>query len=63
MLLATGLIGWSRFTPLSHSTAMAPRKRTTNAKNKKNAKMPKLEAFLLDFDDEGKSINFTNDKG
>ncbi|XP_062846519.1 borealin [Trichomycterus rosablanca] len=31
---------------------MAPRKRTTNAKTKKNPKMPKLEAFLLDFDDE-----------
>lgn len=36
---------------------MAPRKRTTNAKNKKNIKMPKLEAFLLDFDDEGKWTN------
>ncbi len=33
---------------------MAPRKRTQNAKNKKNPKTPKLEAFLLDFDDEGK---------
>ncbi|MCJ8746392.1 hypothetical protein PDJAM_G00141320 [Pangasius djambal] len=35
---------------------MAPRKRTTNAKNKKNPKMPKLEAFLLDFDDEVNTI-------
>ncbi|TSK31322.1 Borealin [Bagarius yarrelli] len=35
---------------------MAPRKRTTNAKNKKNSKMPKLEAFLLDFDDEVNTI-------
>lgn len=35
---------------------MAPRKKTTNAKSKKNPKMPKLEAFLLDFDDEGKLI-------
>ncbi len=33
---------------------MAPRKRTQNAKNKKNPKTQKLEAFLLDFDDEGK---------
>jgi len=32
---------------------MAPRKRTQNAKTKKNPKTPKLEAFLLDFDDEG----------
>ncbi|XP_026877986.1 borealin [Electrophorus electricus] len=35
---------------------MAPRKRTTNAKNKKNPKIPKLEAFLLDFDDEVRTI-------
>ncbi|XP_017558615.1 borealin [Pygocentrus nattereri] len=35
---------------------MAPRKRTTNAKAKKNVKMPKLEAFLLDFDDEVRTI-------
>ncbi|XP_072532404.1 borealin [Salminus brasiliensis] len=35
---------------------MAPRKRTTNAKPKKNVKMPKLEAFLLDFDDEVRTI-------
>uniref|UniRef100_A0A9J8CEV5 Cell division cycle associated 8 n=1 Tax=Cyprinus carpio carpio TaxID=630221 RepID=A0A9J8CEV5_CYPCA len=35
---------------------MAPRKRTQNAKNKKNAKTPKLEAFLLDFDDEVHTI-------
>uniref|UniRef100_A0A3B1JUT7 Cell division cycle associated 8 n=1 Tax=Astyanax mexicanus TaxID=7994 RepID=A0A3B1JUT7_ASTMX len=35
---------------------MAPRKRTTNAKTKKNIKMPKLEAFLLDFDDEVRTI-------
>ncbi|XP_060798984.1 borealin [Neoarius graeffei] len=35
---------------------MAPRKRTTNAKNKKNPKMAKLEAFLLDFDDEVNTI-------
>ncbi|MCI4392155.1 hypothetical protein PGIGA_G00142820 [Pangasianodon gigas] len=35
---------------------MAPRKRTTNAKSKKNPKMPKLEAFLLDFDDEVNTI-------
>ncbi|XP_066530419.1 borealin [Hoplias malabaricus] len=35
---------------------MAPRKRTTNAKTKKNVKMPKLEAFLMDFDDEVRTI-------
>ncbi|KAG7316997.1 hypothetical protein KOW79_019295 [Hemibagrus wyckioides] len=35
---------------------MAPRKRTTNTKSKKNPKMPKLEAFLLDFDDEVNTI-------
>lgn len=33
---------------------MAPRKKPSNAKNKKNPKLPKLEAFLLDFDDEGR---------
>lgn len=32
---------------------MAPRKRAQNSKSKKNPKAPKLEAFLLDFDDEG----------
>ncbi|KAG1953435.1 borealin [Pimephales promelas] len=35
---------------------MAPRKRTQNAKTKKNPKTPKLEAFLLDFDDEVHTI-------
>lgn len=35
---------------------MAPRKRTQNAKSKKNPKTPKLEAFLLDFDDEVHTI-------
>ncbi|NP_001007457.1 borealin [Danio rerio] len=35
---------------------MAPRKRTQNAKSKKNPKAPKLEAFLLDFDDEVHTI-------
>lgn len=35
---------------------MAPRKRTTNAKTKKTPKTRKLEAFLLDFDSEVKTI-------
>ncbi|XP_051949191.1 borealin-like [Xyrauchen texanus] len=35
---------------------MAPKKRTQNTKNKKNQKTPKLEAFLLDFDDEVHTI-------
>ncbi|XP_056597299.1 borealin [Triplophysa dalaica] len=35
---------------------MAPRKRTQTSKNKKNPKTRKLEAFLLDFDDEVHTI-------
>ncbi|XP_030645326.1 borealin [Chanos chanos] len=35
---------------------MAPRKRTTNNNKKNNPKMAKLEAFLLDFDDEVHTI-------
>lgn len=35
---------------------MAPRKRTQNSKTKKNPKTRKLEAFLLDFDDEVHTI-------
>ena len=39
---------------------MAPRKRTTNKKQKNDPKTAKLEAFLADFDGEGKLFPLAN---